>query len=84
MAWVNPKMGEMTILVFNEPLYFGNHLKGNSYGVVVLDAPKQLDKCSSHEIYVPDEAIMIPLDMKGVVSYFESHKASAEELQNCQ
>jgi hypothetical protein len=26
----------------------------------------------------------IPLDMNGVVSYFESHKLFTEELQNCQ
>jgi hypothetical protein len=50
----------------------------------VLDPPKQLAKCSSHTSYVPDEGQRISLDMKGVVSYFESCQPSTEELQNCQ
>jgi hypothetical protein len=72
MAWDNPEMGEMIILVFNKALYFGDHLKCTllcpnqmrAYGVVVSDTPKQFDKYSSHAIYVPDEGLMIPLDMK--------------------
>jgi aminopeptidase N len=31
-----------------------------------------------------DEGLSILLDLKGIVSYFESHKPSAEELWNCQ
>jgi hypothetical protein len=32
---------------------------------------------------VPSENITIPLELTGVVSYFSSHKPSAEELENC-
>jgi hypothetical protein len=46
--------------------------------------PRQLDKDLSHSIHVPGEGIMVPLEMKGVVSYFESHKPSeGDKLHNC-
>jgi hypothetical protein len=49
-AWVNPEMGEMIALIFNEALYFGNHLKVTllcpnqmwAYGIVVSDTPNSL------------------------------------------
>jgi len=38
---------------------------------------------SSHSIYIPDMDIHIPLKMKGVILCYESHKPSADELENC-
>jgi hypothetical protein len=48
-AWVNPETGKTIILIFNEALYFGDHLKATllcpnqmwAYGIVVLNTPKQ-------------------------------------------
>jgi hypothetical protein len=79
LAWVNLEMSEVTILVFSEPLYLATIWNVTLYGVVVLDPPE----CSSHASYVPGEGQRFPLDMKGVVLYFESCKPSTEELRNC-
>jgi len=38
---------------------------------------------SSHSIYIPDMDIHIPLQIKGVILYYESHKPSADELETC-
>ncbi len=37
----------------------------------------------THSIYVPGENIDILLEMRGVISYFGSHKPSTDELDNC-
>ena len=90
-AWVNLLNGEVIVLVMNEALFFGDRLDHTlicpnqlrSFGVVVDDTPKQFDPKSSHAIELPGEALTIPLEMNGVVSFFSSHKPSADELENC-
>jgi hypothetical protein len=55
----------MIILVFNEVLYFGDHLKCTSYGVVVSDTPKQFDKILTHAIYVKGRRFVYSAGLKG-------------------
>ena len=91
-AWVNPGMGETFILVFPESLYFGDKL-GHSlvcpnqlrvFGIRVNDTPCQYSKKLEHAITVPEEDdLKIPLSMRGVISYFPTHKPSEEEFKNC-
>jgi hypothetical protein len=51
-----------------------------SHGVVVDDVPIQFDKNSKHAII--HNGVTIPLDMAGVVSYFESRLPRPEELDS--
>ena len=90
-AWVNQETSETVILVFNQWLYFGDRLAHSlvcpnqlrSNGITVSDVPKQFDQNSFHAIDVPDENLTIPLHLKGVISFFDSHKPSEEELETC-
>ena len=90
-AWVNRKTGETFVLIYNEALYFGNRLdhtllcpnQMRAHGIVVDDTPRQFNKQSTHSIYMPEVELSIPLEMRGVISYFESHKPSEDELENC-
>ena len=91
MAWVDPKTSETVILVFNEGLYFGDHLNHSllcpnqlrAHGVEVKDAPKHLDNESSHAIRSDQDDLTIPLRLRGVISLFDTHKPTEEELENC-
>jgi len=92
-SWVNPETSEIFVLVFHEALYFGDKLDHTlicpnqlrAYGIIVDDTPRQFNSGSRHSIMVPEEDdLKIPLEMNGVVSYFPSHKPSADELVNCQ
>ena len=90
-AWVDPKTSETVILVFNEGLYFGDRLNHSllcpnqlrAHGVEVKDAPKHLDNESSHAIYSDQDDLTIPLRLRGVISLFDTHKPTDEELENC-
>ena len=90
-AWVDLETGETFILVFHETLFFGdrlnhtlvcpNQLRAN--GIIVNDVPRQFDKQSTHSIFVPGDNVTIPLELNGVISFFNGHKPSKEELDNC-
>jgi hypothetical protein len=54
-----------------------------AFGIWVDDTPKQFDEWSQHAIIVPMEDLTIPFDMRGVISYFDSHKPTKYELENC-
>ena len=90
-AWVDPSSGETFILVLPQTLYFGDRMKHSllcpnqlrAFGIVVEDTPRQFDRQSTHSISIPGENIVIPLALSGVISYFESHRPSDDELQNC-
>ncbi len=90
-AWVVPETGETIILIFNEALFFGDRLDHSllcpnqmrAHGIVVSDTPMQFDQQSTHSIYVPDENLVIPLALLGIISNFESHKPSNDELVSC-
>lgn len=90
-AWVDPSSGETFILVLPQTLYFGDRMKHSllcpnqlrAFGIVVEDTPRQFDRQSTHSISIPGENIVIPLALSGVISYFESHQPSDDELENC-
>jgi hypothetical protein len=54
-----------------------------AFGIWVDDTPKQFNEQSQHAIIVPTEDLTIPFDMRGVISYFDSHKLTKYELENC-
>lgn len=88
-TWVDQRNGQPYLLVFNEALFFGsrlthslicpNQLRAN--GLRVHDTPTQFDHTSSHSIHIPEKDVTIPLTMKGVISCFETHKPSEQELE---
>jgi len=90
-AWVDPDTSATVILVFNEGLYFGdrldhsllcpNQLRAN--GVEVKDAPTHLDSNSPHHIRSEQDKLKIPLRLRGVISLFDTHKPTDDELMNC-
>ena len=90
-AWVDPSLGETFVLVFPQTLYFGERMKHSllcpnqlrAFGIVVDDTPRQFDRQSTHSITIPGENVVIPLEQNGVISYFESHLPSDDELENC-
>ena len=90
-SWVVPEIGEVIVLVMHEALYFGDRLDHTlicpnqlrSYGIDVYDTPRQFDQTSVHAIVIPEEKLIIPLDLNGVVSYFATHKPSDNDLDNC-
>ena len=88
-SWTDESNGETFVLLFPESLYFGDRLANSllcpnqmrAYGARVEDVPRQYDINSGHSIKV--HGINIPLDMDGVISYFESRKPTDDELDNC-
>ena len=94
-AWTCPQSGAVYILVFGQMLFFGeklshsllcpNQMRAN--GIQVQDTPTQFDSKSNHHIIVPTDDdntdVVIPLEMKGVVSIFESRIPTKEELESC-
>lgn len=84
--------GETVILIINQALYFGdqlshmllnpNQLRAN--GIQVDDVPKHLSSSSSHSIIINEEKLIIPLKLKGVISYFDARTPTDIELAECQ
>jgi len=78
-------------LVINQALYFGDQLDEvllnpnqiRAYGNIVDDVPKIFGG-TSHSITIPDENIVIPLSMKGIISYFPVRTPTQYEIENCQ
>jgi hypothetical protein len=90
----DPKTGITTILVIGQALYMGDKVKSTflcpnqlrANGLVVDNIPKHLapkDRPSSHSIYSPDDDYVIPLNMKGIFSGFETRTPTWEELDTC-
>ena len=93
-AWTDPNSGNVYLLVFGQMLYFGPRLPHSllcpnqlqDHGLVVEDTPRQFDTRSSHSITVPRESgtdLIIPLNLTGVISYFESRVPTETELAEC-
>jgi hypothetical protein len=86
--WEDPSNGAAWMLVIHEALYFGEALKDSllnpnqlrAAGVIVNDAPQQFDATSSHSISVSG-TLEIPLQMHGVISYFDTRLPTMEELE---
>ena len=84
--------GEIVVLVVNQALLFGDRLPNSlinpnqlrAYGHVVEDTPRQFNSESTHSISILGEGgFVIPLELKGVISCFISHKPTDHELETC-
>ncbi len=87
-VWVDPRNGQSYLLVLHECIYFGerlphsllcpNQLRHN--GLQVDDTPTQFDSRSTHCIFDTTYNLKIPLSLRGVVSYFETHLPSPSDI----
>jgi hypothetical protein len=50
--------------------------------LIVEDTPIQFDNRSTHSIYDPIADVRIPLQLKGVISFFETYKPKLEEIDD--
>jgi hypothetical protein len=92
LAYDEPESGENIILIFNQALHFGNKLPNIllnpnqmwSQGLTVDDCPKHLSRGkSTHSIIIEEENVIIPLRLRGIMSYFNVRIPSAEEIDQC-
>ena len=89
-AYDCPVTGRTYVLVINKAIYLGdkmehtllcpNQLRAN--GLRVNDCPKQFDPSSDHSIHVPENDILIPLSMRGVISGFHTRVPTTSELED--
>lgn len=90
-AWDNPVDGSTVILVINEALYFGDRMEYSLLcpnqmrcnGVVVNDVPPMFSPNQPHSIIIPGR-LEIPLKMRGVMSYIDTRKPTADEILKCE
>jgi len=86
--------GDTYILILAQTLYLGglldytllcpNQLRSN--GIIVDDVPKHLSpdpSMATHSVYAPNENVRIPLDLKGVISYFVTRAPTPQEVETC-
>ena len=92
--WTSPLNGRTYILVFHQMLFFGDKLKHSllcpnqmrDYGNQVEDTPRQYEPHSAHGITIMSddnkkEYILIPLNLEGPVSYFDTRRPTEEEMK---
>jgi hypothetical protein len=90
----NAPNGETYILILAQTLYQGgllnytlicpNQLRSN--GIIVDDVPKHLSpdpSMATHSIHIPNDELRIPLDLKGVISYFITRAPTPQEVETC-
>jgi hypothetical protein len=88
-SWTCGNSGETFLLLFPESLYFGKRLSTTllcpnqirDYGITVHDTPRRFDPTSKHAIITDDATI--PLQVDGVISYFNSSKPTTEQIEDC-
>jgi hypothetical protein len=90
-AWDDPTNGRTIILVINEALFFGermtylllcpNQMRCN--GLIVNDVPPLFNPDFPHSIVIPGK-LELPLKMRGVMSYLETHKPTMDEISKCE
>jgi hypothetical protein len=92
LAYDDSLTGETTILIINQALYFGDQLSHvllnqnqmRMNGLIVGDCPKHLSRGrSTHSIYTENNELNIPLQLNGVISYFEVCKPTRNEIETC-
>lgn len=93
-AYTYTVSGMTYILTFGQSLSFGNRIDHSllnpnqlrSHGLIVDDVPKHLsyDHHSTHSITYYDKTFNIPLSIRGIISSFEIHFSSREELDSCE
>jgi hypothetical protein len=91
LAYDDPRSGETMILIFHQVLYFKemfHHLLSpmqmRMNDLVVNETPKFLTETpdeKDHAIIVGE--LLIPLELKGVISYFPVRKPTVDELETC-
>jgi len=77
LAYDDAITGETIILIINQALYFGDQLDEillnpnqlREYGHTVNDVPKHLGG-TTHSIIIDDQQYSIPLELRGIISYF--------------
>ncbi len=93
-AYDDPITGITYILILGQSIYMGdrmqtsllcpNQLRANN--IVVDDIPKHLapqSKPSTHSIICNEEDLVLPLSLKGVISYIDTRTPNQEELDTC-
>ena len=90
----DPDSGAQYILVFHQTLYFGMRIKTTLLnpnqlrfgGVVVNEVPRQFEATSTHDLVVKhdanDPSLRIPLQLRGVMSGFQSRKPTMAEYDD--
>ena len=81
------------ILIFNQPLYFGEKMKHSIINpnqlqanyLIVADVLKHLsyDDQSKHARTIPDLDLVLPLKLDGVISYLDTRLPSLDEAHSC-
>ena len=79
------------MLILHEVLYFGDKMRGSLLnpnqlryaGIRVEEIPRQFDRDSLHEVYLPEADLHLPLRMRGVISYLPTRKPTKDELETC-
>ena len=82
--------GARYLLVIHEAIHMGDKQQGSlvnpnqlrHHGLTVDECPRQFDANSTHSVYSPGSNVMIPLELDGVISYFETTKPTDDELVN--
>jgi len=93
VAYNHPTTGETVILIINQALYFDdniehlllnpNQMKAN--GVEVDNIPMHLSAGkSTHSILFPEAKYRIPLNLHGVISYFNIRTPTLQEINTCE
>jgi len=86
--------GETLIIVIPQALSLAEHISYSllcpnqmrHYGIIIDDIPQHLapnPDVVTHSIYIPDQDIMIPLEMRGIISLFHTRRPSSDEIENC-
>jgi len=90
----DPATGEKMLIIIGQALYMGDKVQltllcpnqMRAFGVHVDDIPMHLapdSKPSTHSVFCPDKNFNIPLQLKGVFSYFPSRTPTKDELETC-
>jgi hypothetical protein len=80
--------GNRILLVVHQALYLGDKHAGClvnpnqlcSYSLAMHDCPSQFDSSSQHSIYSPQSNMHIPLQLDGIISFFESCQPTDEDM----
>jgi hypothetical protein len=90
VAYDHPDSGEVIVIIINQALYFGDELDEillnpnqiRAQGNTVDDIPKIFGG-KSHSITFPSENFSIPLELRGIISFFPVRTPSLSEIENC-
>jgi hypothetical protein len=89
-VWQHPTTAVEYLLILHQCLYFGNRMEHSlicpnqmrSSRLIVGDTPQQFCVKGTFSIFDATQEIQIPPTMKGVVSVFDTHKPTQEQIEN--